>query len=98
MAKGKRKHGKKHKKRGNDGADGVGRDFWVHLLRETLGNFAGQLMADNAPKCVGGDNGGGDGKAGETCDVAADVMRVLSESGPKSIADLLAETRAGLPP
>jgi len=91
MAKGKRKRRGKKSKRDN----GAGADFWVHLLRETIGNFAGQLMADNTPKCATA----GDAKgATPECDVAADVLRVLGESGPKSIAELLSESDAELTP
>jgi hypothetical protein len=95
MAKGKRKRGKKGKKGGGAVGANLTGDFWVHLLRETIGNFAGQLMADNTPKCASSTDAKGDE---QECDVAADVLRVLSESGPRSIADLLAETNAGLTP
>jgi hypothetical protein len=46
MAIGKQKRGKKDKRGGGGSAGGSrGSDFWVHLLRETVGKFAGQLMA-----------------------------------------------------
>ena len=95
MAKGKRKRGKKAK--GGHARNGAINSFWLQLARETIGNFAGQLMADGAEKCVapGATGGKGDGKE---CDVAADVMRVLGESGPKPIAELITETSAGLTP
>ena len=95
MAKGKRKRGKKAK--GGNAADGAINSFWLQLARETIGNFAGQLMADGAEKCVAP---GGTGVKGEQeeCDVAADVLRVLCESGPKSIAELLTESGTGLTP
>ena len=94
MAKGKRKRGKKGK--GGKARNGAVNSFWLQLARETIGNFAGQLMADGAEKCVAsGPSGTGDEKE---CDVAADVMRVLGESGPKPIAELITETEAGLTP
>ena len=57
MAKGKKKRDKKNKGGGGNASGagaGVSGQFWTQLLRETLGNFAGQLMADNAEKCVAG--------------------------------------------
>ncbi len=93
MAKSKRKQRKKQK----DG--GGGTPFWAHLLSETLGNFAGQLMADGTEQMAKGTPGGVDADgATEAQDVAADVLRVVAESGPKSIADLIAETGTGLTP
>jgi hypothetical protein len=93
MAKGKRKRRGESK---GDGGYAGGAEFWAQLLRETLGNFAGQLMADGTEQMA-------KGRAAERAedddgqqDVAADVLRALSESGAKSIADLLAETGAGL--
>ena len=94
MAKGKRKRGKKGKSGG--GQNGAVNSFWMQLARETIGNFAGQLMADGAEKCVAP---GATGKGGEEeCDVAADVLRILGESGPRSIAELLTDAEAGLTP
>ncbi len=104
MAKGKRKRGKKHKGKGGLaagaalGGGALGAAFWAQLIRETVGNFAGQLMADGAEQMAKGN--GAAGKGGddddEPQDVAADVLRVLAESGPKPIADLITETGAGL--
>ena len=94
MAKGKRKRRKKAK--AGDARNGAINSFWLQLARETIGNFAGQLMADGAEKCVApGASGKGDNAE---CDVAADVMRVLGESGPKPIAELLTESGQGLTP
>jgi hypothetical protein len=95
MAKGKRKRGKKAK--GGNAANGAINSFWLQLARETIGNFAGQLMADGAEKCVAPGGTGGKGEQKE-CDVAADVLRVLGESGPKPIAELITEAEAGLTP
>jgi hypothetical protein len=97
MAKGKKKRGKKNRGDGGAGGGANGR-FWTQLVRETLGNFAGQLMADNAEKCVAGSGTSGDVNDDKECDVAADVLRALGESGSKPIAALLTETGAGLTP
>ena len=97
MAKGKKKRGTKNKGDGGAGGGAKGR-FWTQLVRETLGNFAGQLMADNAEKCVAGSGPSGDVNDDKECDVAADVLRALGESGSKPIATLLTETGAGLTP
>jgi len=95
MAKGKRKRGKKAK--GGNARNGAINSFWLQLARETIGNFAGQLMADGAEKCAAPGASGGKG-AQKECDVAAEALRVLGESGPKSIAELLTESGAGLTP
>ena len=94
MAKGKRKRGKKAK--AGDARNAAINSFWLQLARETIGNFAGQLMADGAEKCVAPGSGGKGDDA--ECDLAADVMRVLGESGPKPIAELLTESAQGLTP
>ena len=95
MAKGKRKRGKKQKGGGGGGAAGAA--FWGQLVRETIGNFAGQLMADGAEQMAKGSNGAA-GDEDEQPDVAADVLCALAESGPKSIAELVTETNTGLTP
>ena len=100
MAKGKKKRGKKSKGGGGGGNGATSAAFWGQLVRETLGNFAGQLMADGAEQMAGAGNGkgGGGGDDEEPQDVAADVLCALSESGPKSIADLITEAGTGLTP
>ncbi len=96
MAKGKRKRGRKQRGAGGPGAAGaMGGAFWAQLIRETLGNFAGQLMADGAEQMGRGGIGEGDDVDGPQ-DVAADVLCALAESKEKSIADLITETGAGL--
>ena len=92
MAKGKRK--RRHKSTRDGGGGGA---FLAQLLRETLGNFAGQLMADGAEQMAKGSNPSG-GAGDEQQDVAADVLCALAESGPKSIAELVTATNAGLTP
>ena len=98
MAKGKRKRGKKQKGGGGGGGGAAGAAFWGQLVRETIGNFAGQLMADGAEQMAQGSNGTGDDGDEEQQDVAADVLCALAESGPRSIAELVTETDAGLTP
>jgi hypothetical protein len=96
MSKGKGKRRGKKSKGGNAGNSAIN-SFWLQLARETIGNFAGQIMADNAEKCVAPASGG-KGEDAEDCDVAADVLRVLGESAPKSIAELLKESNTTLTP
>jgi len=96
MSKGKSKRrGKKSK--GGNAANGAINSFWLQLARETIGNFAGQIMADKAEQCVV-PSSSGKGEDADGCDVAADVLRVLGDSAPKSIAELLQESNAKLTP
>jgi hypothetical protein len=98
MSKGKRKHGKKKK-----GAVASTAKFWMPLAREIVGNFAGQAMAHHSTKS----SKSADEKQQQQQhqhhpqkrrDIASEVLRVLGESGPRSIAELITETGTGLSP
>lgn len=98
MAKGNKRR-KKNKKQGGGG--GV---FGEDLVREILGNFVGNLMSDGlvaaAAAKFGSNNGNGDGQQASfpPRDLAADVLRVLAEQGPKPVSELVELTGAGLSP
>jgi hypothetical protein len=96
MPKGKHKGGKKWKGGLRDTAQ-----FWAPLAREIVGNFAGQVMAHKTtkPSKSKGDKGSEtDDAPRKRRDVAGELVRVLSESGPRSVAQLVADTGVGLSP
>jgi hypothetical protein len=86
MAKGKRKRGKK----GKGGWSGAA-ELWMPLAREIVGNFAGQVMAHKSTK-RSKSSGEKQDHHRKRRDVAGDVLRILAESGPRSIAQLITET------
>jgi hypothetical protein len=102
MAK-KHKRRKKNKKQGAGGGGGV---FGEDLVREILGNFVGNLMSDGlvaaAAAKFGSRNGTGNGDRQQADssprDLAAEVLRVLAEQGPKPVSELVELTGAGLSP
>ena len=101
MAK-KNKRRKKNKKQGGGGGGGV---FSEDLVREILGNFVGNLMSDGlgavAAARLAGGNGNGAGALPPPPpprDLAADVLRVLAEQGPKPVSELVELTGAELSP
>ena len=98
MPKGKHKGGKKWKGGLRDTAQ-----FWAPLAREIVGNFAGQIMAHKTTKPSKSkgekhEEGRDKDRHRERRDVAGDVVRILAESGPRSVAQLVADTGAGLSP
>lgn len=93
MAKSKGKH--RHKSKRDVGGGGA---FLAQLLRETVGNFAGQLIADGAEEMAKGARRRGGDDHRQPGDVAADVLCALVGSAPKSIAELVTETGSGLTP
>jgi hypothetical protein len=100
----------KKKRRGRTGSRvGTGNVLNAKLVRETLGNFLGGVMAAGlagAAAQYGGGAARGNGRrglppppppAGET-DVAAVLLQALAEHGPKSIPELIELTGVGLSP
>src|SRR5690349_19767988 len=90
MPKGNRKGGKKWKGGLRDTAE-----FWAPLAREIVGNFAGQIMAHKTTKpsklkAEKHDGGNDKDRRRERRDVVGDVVRILAESGPRSVAQLVA--------
>ena len=98
------KRNKRRKKNKNQGGGGGGGVFGEDLVREILGNFVGNLMSDGlvaaAAAKFGSGNSNGDGQqaAPPPRDLAADVLRVLAEQGPKPVSELVDLTGAGLSP
>ena len=90
MPKGKRKKGK------GGGAWGSA-DFWAPLARELIGNFAGELMAHKAKGPKSKDKGE-HRRHDKHRDIADEILHVLAEHGPRSIAQLLSDTDVGLTP
>jgi hypothetical protein len=101
MPKGKKKRDKAGK--GGIGAWGSAQ-FWAPLARELIGDFAGEVMAHKTTKSSSSKSKKDKGDERERDhrhkqqDVAGEVVRVLSESGPQSVAQLLAQTNVGLSP
>ncbi len=93
MAKQKAKGKKRKIKRRGRAAAAAGGGVMTAALGNVLGNMVGQLMADGVGAFTSK-------KATETGvdDVAAQLLKVLSERGPQSIADLIDATKAGLTP
>ena len=100
MAK-RNKRRKKNKKQGGGG--GV---FGEDLIREILGNFVGNLMSDGLVAAAaakfgsrnGNSNGDGQQADSQPRDLAAEVLRVLAEQGPKPVSELVELAGAGLSP
>ena len=94
MPKGKRKRDKKGKATWTGAAE-----FWAPLARQIVGNFAGQVMAHKTTKSSRSKDSDEKGShPRKHRDVAGEVVRILAESGPRSVAQLVAETRIGLSP
>ena len=97
---------KANKKRKNKQASAGTPMLGIDLLRETLGNFLGNLMADSVQAAAGkyaqGAGGNGRGTAlpppPPAADVAAILLQALAEHGPKSIPELMELTGMGLSP
>ena len=90
------KKNKRRKQNNNQGGGVFGED----LVREILGNFVGNLMSDGLGAAVAS-RLGGDGAGAlppPPRDLAADVLRLLAEQGPKSVPDLVELTGSGLSP
>ena len=92
---------KKNKKQGGGGGGGV---FSEDLVREILGNFVGNLMSDGLGAVAAARLAGGNGAGAlpppppPPHDLAADVLRVLAEQGPKPVSELVELTGAALSP
>ena len=95
---------KKSKRRKKNRKQGGGGVFSEDLVREILGNFVGNLMSDGlgavaAARLAGGGNGAAPlPPLPPPPDIAADVLRVLAEQGPKPVSELVELTGAGLSP
>src|SRR5215204_4867886 len=87
----KRKHKSKRKDGGKNGAAGNG--VALAAVGHVVGNMLGQLLADGIGTITAK-------KATATGadDVAAQLLKTLSERGPQSIPDLIEVTGAGLTP
>ena len=93
----KRNKKKRRKKQSGNGGGGGGAGMVAGAVGNVLGNMLGQLLADGL-ETWGSQAGSGNGQDRQDDDTAARVLKVLSERGPQSIAQLLEATNVGLTP
>lgn len=101
----KSKSNKKRKRQRGKPAPTNGAVFGADLVRETLGNFLGNLLADGLQNAAGRYAGIAGAAARASLppppppdDVAARLLRTLAEHGPKSIAELMELSGCALSP